>query len=132
MRSLRKVFKRRDVNEAAAREVEGVAREAAAPAPTAAAEDAVAKETTAKESLAKDVAAKHEKPSAASNLERWKASGHPQRWVEAHDYHWNHADWLALLRDLERSDFWPMDPAEVGAVLEALKAQHAKCDAIGV
>lgn len=59
--------------------------------------------------------------SVPSNLERWKTSGYSQRWVEARDYRWNHEDWLNLLRDLERSDFWPLDPNEVGAVLEALK-----------
>ena len=55
------------------------------------------------------------------NLERWKASGEPKRWVEAHNYKWNYGDWLQLLDSLEKSQYWPMDPDAVGAVLEELK-----------
>ena len=55
------------------------------------------------------------------NLKRWKASGEPKRWVESHNYSWNHSDWLFLLNSLEKSEYWPMKPDEVGAVLEELK-----------
>jgi hypothetical protein len=57
------------------------------------------------------------------NLRRWKESGWPQRWVEAHHGSWNHADWLGLLEELRRSAFWPLDPGAVGEVLEAIKVE---------
>jgi hypothetical protein len=55
------------------------------------------------------------------NLKQWKASGEPQRWVERHNYSWNHDDWLSLLNSLEKSDYWPINADDVGAVLEDLK-----------
>jgi hypothetical protein len=55
------------------------------------------------------------------NLRKWQQSGFPQRWVEAHHYRWNDADWRALLKELERSEFWPMVPDAIGMVLEGLK-----------
>ena len=69
--------------------------------------------------------------SGGGNVERWRRSGKPQAWVEKHNYQWNHEEWLQLLRDLERSEFWPMKPEEVGAVLEALKAEHARLETVG-
>ena len=50
----------------------------------------------------------------------WQAAG-ARGWVEAHGGEWNHDDWLALLDDLRRSPFWPMDPEAVGLVLEEEK-----------
>jgi hypothetical protein len=44
--------------------------------------------------------------------------------VLSHNYSWNHDDWLTLLRDLESSEFWPLDPEKVGCVLESLKADR--------
>jgi hypothetical protein len=58
------------------------------------------------------------------NLERWLQSGLPARWVEARQGVWNHADWLGLLETLQRSEFWPLDPATVGQTLEELKRCH--------
>jgi hypothetical protein len=55
------------------------------------------------------------------NLERWKGSGEPKRWVQKHNLAWNHDDWLSLLDSLEKSEYWPMNPDEVGAVLEEVK-----------
>ncbi|MGA2138722.1 MAG: hypothetical protein ABSH14_07670, partial [Verrucomicrobiia bacterium] len=55
------------------------------------------------------------------NLERWRASGEPQRWAEGHNFTWSHDDWLSLLKQLEESVYWPMKPYEVGALLEELK-----------
>jgi hypothetical protein len=56
--------------------------------------------------------------SEEENLRRWKASGQPRAWVEAHHRQWNHDDWLALLAELERSPFWPLRPEAVGQTLE--------------
>jgi hypothetical protein len=58
------------------------------------------------------------------NLRRWLASGEPRRWVEAHGGRWDHDDWVCLLADLEKSEFWPLDPDAVGMALEAAKAQE--------
>jgi HEAT repeat protein len=60
------------------------------------------------------------------NLQRWRESGWPRQWVAARRGVWNHDDWVALLAELERSEFWPLDPSAVGAVLEETKRQwHA-------
>jgi hypothetical protein len=59
------------------------------------------------------------------NLQRWRASGKPQRWVEQHRGNWNHEDWFSLLERLMKSEYWPMDPGEVGLMLEELKANHS-------
>ena len=56
------------------------------------------------------------------NLVRWERCGSPQQWVNDHHGQWNHSDWDALLEDLKRSDFWPMEPAEIGRVLEDRKS----------
>jgi hypothetical protein len=58
---------------------------------------------------------------SGENLERWKASGEPERWVVSHNYSWNHDDWLSLLEALKKSDYWPMNPDDVGTVLEEQK-----------
>jgi hypothetical protein len=62
-------------------------------------------------------------PLLAENLQRWQASGQPLRWVEAHSGTWDHRDWLVLLANLRHTEFWPMDPDAVGAVLESLKQE---------
>src|SRR4051812_799337 len=59
--------------------------------------------------------------SEAENLKRWRESGQARAWVEARKGRWNHADWVTLLAELERSPFWPMHPQAVGQVLEELK-----------
>src|SRR5581483_179369 len=58
------------------------------------------------------------------NLRRWQDSGDPRRWVAAHDGQWDHADWLNLLATLRQSAFWPLDPADVGQVLEEQKRAY--------
>jgi hypothetical protein len=60
-------------------------------------------------------------PSEADNLRRWKESGQPRAWVAARKGEWNHGDWLALLDELRRSPYWPMQPEEIGRVLEETK-----------
>jgi hypothetical protein len=57
----------------------------------------------------------------AENLRRWQESGQARAWVEAHHGLWGHDDWLALLDELKRSPFWPMQPEEIGLVLEDQK-----------
>jgi tetratricopeptide (TPR) repeat protein len=64
--------------------------------------------------------------SEAENLRRWRESGQPQSWVQAHRGQWNHEDWLALLETLKRSGFWPLKPEDVGAVLEEIKRHATK------
>lgn len=54
------------------------------------------------------------------NLQRWIESGQPRRWVAAQAGRWQHGDWLALLGQLRYSEFWPLDPAALGATLERL------------
>jgi hypothetical protein len=58
---------------------------------------------------------------AAENLRRWQESGQPRLWVEAHRGRWDHADWLALLKTLRGSAFWPLDPEAVGRLLEQMR-----------
>jgi hypothetical protein len=64
--------------------------------------------------------------SEAENLRRWRESGQPKSWVEAHHGEWNHQDWLALLETLKRTSFWPLKPEDVGAVLEDIKRHSTK------
>jgi hypothetical protein len=59
------------------------------------------------------------------NLVRWSKSGQPQRWVEERNGQWDHQDWYSLLEGLQRSELWPMDPQDVGMVLEELKAEFS-------
>jgi hypothetical protein len=59
----------------------------------------------------------------AENLRKWRESGQVRSWVQARHGTWGHTDWLALLDDLRRSSFWPMDPDAVGLVLEEEKRQ---------
>jgi hypothetical protein len=56
------------------------------------------------------------------NLRRWQRSGQPRLWVEARRGQWGHAEWLALLESLSRSQFWPIDPAAVGREVEHARA----------
>lgn len=57
------------------------------------------------------------------NLQRWKQSDGPRWWVQAHRGHWDHEDWLALLDTLEHSEYWPLNPNEVGQALEETKTR---------
>ena len=44
--------------------------------------------------------------------------------MEAHRGEWGHGDWSALLDVLGRSQYWPLDPEAVGAVLEEAKRRY--------
>jgi hypothetical protein len=57
------------------------------------------------------------------NLRRWEWSGQARAWVASRGGRWDHADWLALLDELARSPFWPLDPDAVGEVLEEIKRE---------
>jgi hypothetical protein len=59
----------------------------------------------------------------ADNLRRWQESGAAAQWVEAHEGTWGEAEWLALLEELRRSEFWPLDPEAVGRVLQERKLE---------
>jgi len=61
----------------------------------------------------------------AQNLQRWVQSGHPRQWVVDHHGQWNSQDWESLLATLKHSEFWPMEPNEVGRILEELKTVNA-------
>jgi hypothetical protein len=61
----------------------------------------------------------------ADNLRRWEESGQPRQWVESRCGVWDHRDWLILLANLRHSDYWPMEPDAVGAVLERMKQERA-------
>jgi hypothetical protein len=58
------------------------------------------------------------------NLRRWQESGQVRSWVEAHQGQWGHEEWLQLLGTLQQSQFWPLEPAAVGRVLEQAKAEY--------
>lgn len=60
----------------------------------------------------------------AKNLGRWKESGQPRSWIESRQGRWDHADWLALVEGLQKSDFWPLDLDAVALTLEEVKKQH--------
>jgi hypothetical protein len=60
-------------------------------------------------------------PPETQNLRRWRESGQARAWVEARHGRWGHEDWLGLLDTLRRSPFWPMQPEEVGRLLEETK-----------
>src|SRR5262245_10939751 len=62
-------------------------------------------------------------PQHTDNLRRWQESGQPQAWVDARGGQWAHADWLTLLGNLRHSEFWPLDPSAVQAVLERLRRE---------
>jgi hypothetical protein len=64
-------------------------------------------------------------PRHADNLRRWYESGQPRAWVDSRCGHWGHADWLTLLGNLRHSEFWPLEPAEAGALLERLRRERA-------
>ena len=64
--------------------------------------------------------------SEAENLRRWKESGQARAWVEGRQGRWGHADWLALLDELKRSPYWPMQPDAVGMTLEELKRERLR------
>ena len=59
----------------------------------------------------------------AENLCRWQQSGATRRWIEIHRGRWTHADWLALLDDLRRSPYWPLNPDALGLALEEAARQ---------
>jgi hypothetical protein len=56
------------------------------------------------------------------NLERWRVSGLARRWIEAHQGDWSAADWQALLVDLEKCGFWPLDTMALGRMLAEMRA----------
>jgi formylglycine-generating enzyme required for sulfatase activity len=62
----------------------------------------------------------------AENLRRWLRSGEPRFWVIARKARWGDGEWRTLLKELERSDFWPMDRRAVGSLLEELKRSWRK------
>ena len=63
------------------------------------------------------------KPTAALNLDRWKASGLAEKWVKARLSGWNNDDWLRLLAELRATYYWPMEEAAIGRHLEKLRAE---------
>jgi hypothetical protein len=62
---------------------------------------------------------------AADNLRRWREAGEPHRWVQERDGRWDHAAWEALQASLQQSEYWPVDPAAVGRLVEELRQQRA-------
>jgi hypothetical protein len=61
--------------------------------------------------------------SPEENLRRWRQSAAPA-WVATRRGQWNHQDWLDLLEGLKRSEYWPMNPNEIGQTLEELKRAY--------
>jgi hypothetical protein len=58
-----------------------------------------------------------------ASLRLWVESGQPRWWVESHRGAWGHDDWLSLLDALRESEFWPLEPTQVGAILEEHKTE---------
>jgi hypothetical protein len=58
------------------------------------------------------------------NLRAWESSGGPRRWVAWRQGRWDHGDWLALLREVERS-FGPVEPDALGLLLEEHRRRWA-------
>jgi hypothetical protein len=58
------------------------------------------------------------------NLHRWLASGGARRWVAARGGRWDHDDWVCLLAELEKSEFWPLDPEAIGKALEVARVEE--------
>jgi hypothetical protein len=59
----------------------------------------------------------------AEDLRRWNESGLPRHWVEVRNGAWNHGDWLRLVDQLRGSEYWPLELAEVGRVLNGLAVE---------
>jgi len=64
----------------------------------------------------------------AENLLRWEESGDPRKWVDHRNGQWTHEDWEALLSTLEGGEYWPMDPGEIGVLLEKLRKASPTAD----
>jgi len=60
-------------------------------------------------------------PDREENLQRWVTSGRPEKWVSNHHGRWDDKQWLALLEELRQSEFWPLEVAAVGRVVDAEK-----------
>jgi hypothetical protein len=61
------------------------------------------------------------------NLARWLRSGEPQNWVRSHQSHagqWSEEDKRSLLDSLKKSDYWPLRPKSIWALLQRLGKQH--------
>lgn len=55
------------------------------------------------------------------NLERWVASGEPDRWVAYRKGGWGETDFAELLESLRFTAFWPLDPEAVREELTAAR-----------
>ena len=70
-----------------------------------------------------DLEREHREQEEAENLRRWRDADQARIWVEACQGKWTHADWTGFLENLQRSEFWPMDPSAVGDVVEQRKQE---------
>ncbi len=52
----------------------------------------------------------------------WRLAGLARLWVEGHQGEWSAADWRALLADMDKHHFGPVEPALLSRVLEEVKA----------
>lgn len=57
------------------------------------------------------------------NLQRWINDGAPVRWVEDRRGKWTDHDWEQLVEELKATEYWPLDPDQVGEVLEQTTRQ---------
>jgi hypothetical protein len=58
------------------------------------------------------------------NLRRWREAGHPRRWVGERQGRWAREDWLTLLEELRRSEYWPLDDFLAELTLEEAQASY--------
>lgn len=63
-------------------------------------------------------------PTKESNLKKLAESPIIADFVKAKDGCWNHQDWLTFLSDLKKNGCDPIDPDQVGLLLEEKKAKY--------
>ncbi|MFO0881419.1 MAG: protein kinase [Gemmataceae bacterium] len=68
-------------------------------------------------------------PRMATNLQRLRETERLEVWVRQRLQGWNHHDWLALLEELERAGFAPLDHAQLGAALEQIRLEQRQREA---
>ena len=67
-----------------------------------------------------------EKPNTtpADNLQRWIQDGKAKEFVASRGGKWNDGDWEALVKSLESTSYWPIEPDRVGEELEKATREY--------
>jgi len=59
-----------------------------------------------------------------SNLRKLAKTSLAMNFVKKNNGEWNHQNWLDFLAEIKRKGYEPIDPAQVGLLLEEKKAQY--------